>query len=126
MHELGIAEAVLNALRVEAARYPKARPASAGLRIGELAGVNAEALRFCFEAIAGSTEFEGLQLEIECCPRRQKCLECGGEFVVREYELQCPHCPSKRSECIGGDELELAFLEVEEYAASRAGTESTQ
>jgi hydrogenase nickel incorporation protein HypA/HybF len=126
MHELGIAEAVLNALRVEAARYPNARPARAGLRIGQLAGVNAEALQFCFEAIARSTEFECFQLEIESCPRRQRCLECGGEFVVHDYELECPRCPSRRSECVGGDELELAFLEVEEYAASGAGPESTQ
>jgi hydrogenase nickel incorporation protein HypA/HybF len=126
MHELGIAEAVLNAIRTEAARYPNTRPAKAGVRIGELSGVNAEALQFCFEVIARSTEFESLKLEIEFCPRRQRCLECGGKFEVQDYELQCPRCASKASECIGGDELELVFLEVEEHAASGIEPESTQ
>jgi len=126
MHELGIAEAVLNAIRTEAARYPNTRVSKVGLRIGELAGLDAEAFWFCFEAIVRETEFETLQLEIEFCPRRQRCLGCGDEFVVREYDLRCPRCANKRSECIGGDELELAFLEVEEHATSGIGAESTQ
>jgi hydrogenase nickel incorporation protein HypA/HybF len=126
MHELGIAEAVLNVIRTEAARFPDARPAKAGLRIGELAAVDGEALRFCFEAIVRATEFESVQLEIERCPRRQKCLECRSEFVVQEYKLQCPKCGSEHNECVGGDELELVFLEVEEHAASGVSAESSK
>ncbi len=126
MHELGIAEAVLDAIRTEAAHYPDARLCKVGLRIGELAGLDAEAFRFCFEAMVRETDFETLQLEIEFCPRRQRCLRCGKEFVVREYNMQCPRCFDNRGECIGGDELELAFLEIEEHAAIGIGTESTQ
>ena len=55
MHELGIAESVLNAIRMEAARFPEASATRAGLKIGELSGVNAEALRFCFDAIVLGT-----------------------------------------------------------------------
>ena len=39
MHELGIAEATLDAVRKEAARHPGARVTRVGMRIGELAGI---------------------------------------------------------------------------------------
>jgi hydrogenase nickel incorporation protein HypA/HybF len=118
MHELGIAEATLDAVRKEAARYPNTQVARVGLRIGELAGVDPSAFRFCFEAIVQGTEFERLLLEIEYCPRKQRCLDCGREFAVQNYSLQCPNCNGLNSDCIGGDELDLTFVEVEEYAAS--------
>lgn len=118
MHELGIVEATLAAIKKEAARYPNTRATRAGLRIGELAGVDVSAMRFAFDAVVPGTEFEGLSLEIEYCPRMQSCLDCGREFVVHDYDLQCPSCHGFRSNCIGGEELDLAFVEVEEYAAS--------
>jgi len=37
MHEMGIANSVLEAVRTEAARYPGAQPRKVALRIGELA-----------------------------------------------------------------------------------------
>jgi hydrogenase nickel incorporation protein HypA/HybF len=126
MHELGIAEAVLTAVRAEGARFPDARPIRVGLKIGELAGIDEDALRFCFEAIVKGTDLESLRLEVEHCPRRHKCLQCGHEFVVREYEYQCPQCAGDRSECISGAELDLAFVEVEEHATSGVGAESPE
>ena len=125
MHELGIAEAVLDAIRTDAARHADVRVRKARVRIGELAGVDADALRFCFGAIIRETEFELLALEIEHCPRRQHCSDCRREFVVKDYDLRCPQCGSERGECIGGDELELAYLEVEEHATSGIGAESS-
>jgi hydrogenase nickel incorporation protein HypA/HybF len=118
MHELGIVEATLAAIAKEAARYPNTRPVRAGLRIGELSGVDESALRFAFDAVVPGTEFEGLSLEIEYCPRTQSCLDCGREFIVNDYDLQCPDCQGFQSKCIAGEELDLAFVEVEEYAAS--------
>jgi hydrogenase nickel incorporation protein HypA/HybF len=118
MHELGIAEAVLTAIQNEGARFPDSRIIRVGLRIGELAGVDAEALRFAFEAVVLGSEFEPLRLEIEFCPRRQQCRGCGQDFVVHDYNLRCPNCHGFENDCIGGDELDLAFVEVEEYAAS--------
>ena len=118
MHELGIAEATIDAVRKEAARYPNTRVARVGLRIGELAGIDPAALRFAFEAIVQGTEFETLYLEIESCPQKRRCMDCGLDFVVRDYDLRCPDCHGLHGDCIGGDELDLVFVEVEEYAAS--------
>jgi len=125
MHEMGIANSVIEAVRKEAARHPGTQPCKVGVRIGELAANDQDALRFCFEAIARETDLESLQLDVEVCPRRHRCSACRREFVVHDYDFRCPQCASLATECISGDELELAYLEVEEYGACPAGEKSS-
>jgi hydrogenase nickel incorporation protein HypA/HybF len=91
-----------------------------------MAAIDQDALRFCFEAITRETDLEALQLEIEVCPLQCCCRRCGCEFVVQDYLFRCPDCASLETECIGGDELELAYMEVEEHGTSTVGTQSTQ
>jgi hydrogenase nickel incorporation protein HypA/HybF len=126
MHELGIANSVLNAVRAEMRRYPGKYPCKVGVRIGEMAAIDQESLRFCFEAIVQDTDMKSLQLAIEVCPRRHRCQACGHEFIVRNYDSHCSQCASLETKCISGDELELAYLEVEENGPSAVGTKSTE
>src|SRR6185369_17399483 len=118
MHELGIAEETLKAIEKEAARYPNSKVIRAGLRIGELSGVDASALQFAFEAILQGTSRKDMKIEIESMPRKQRCMTCMCEFVVHDYDVKCPKCHGTETICIGGEELDLAFVEVEEYATS--------
>lgn len=120
MHEMGIANSILDAVRKETARYPGSQPRKVGVKLGELTAVDPEALRFCFEVLAKETELEGLAIDIEICPRLHLCQNCSAEFPVRDYEFQCPHCGSLNSKCISGDELELAYLEIDEHEPSPA------
>ncbi|MGE5204176.1 MAG: hydrogenase maturation nickel metallochaperone HypA [Chlamydiota bacterium] len=120
MHELGIATSVLQAARQEALRHPGSRLRKVKLRLGELSGVNAEALSFCFEVLTREGNREPLELEIESCPRRQRCPACEQTFTVRDYDLTCPTCGAAETEFAGGDELELASLEMEDYEPSAA------
>ncbi len=126
MHEMGIATSVLEAVRVEAARHPGSYASRVGVRIGEPAAVDPLALEFCFDALTRETDLESLHLEIEICPRRHRCLDCGSEFGVKDYDFECPRCGSLRSTCLSGDELELAYLEVEENGTGTAGKESSK
>jgi hydrogenase nickel incorporation protein HypA/HybF len=115
MHEMGMAYSVINTVRAEAARSHGPRPRKVGLRIGKLAAVDPEALRFCFEALTRGTDLESVELEIEIRPRRHHCRGCGTEFEVKDYDFACPQCRGSDSECISGDELEVAYLEVEDH-----------
>jgi len=126
MHEMGIANSVLEAVRTEMGLHPGTSPRKVAVRIGEIAAIDQDALRFCFEAITRETDLESLELVIEVCPRQHRCQTCGRDFVVRDYDSRCPQCASLDTTCIGGDELELAYLEVEEYGTSTVGAESTQ
>jgi len=120
MHELGIAQSVIDAVQIEAARHPGAKPSKVAVRIGELSAIDPEALRFSFDALIRESELEGLELEIEVCPRRHRCDDCGTEFDVKDFVFACPHCDGTRNQCISGEELELAYLELEEHEPSTA------
>lgn len=64
MHEMGIANSILDAADAEAALYPGHRTAKVGIVIGEYAGVDTESLRFCFEVL-GKERQPSVDLEIE-------------------------------------------------------------
>jgi len=126
MHEMGIANSVLQAVRTEMGLHPGTYPCKVGVRIGEMSAIDQDALRFCFEAMVHETDLETLELGIEVCPRRHRCQACAREFVVRNYDSRGPQCASLEPTCIREVELELAYLEVEEYGTSTAGAKSTQ
>ena len=114
MHELSIANSILEAVRKERERLDGARITKVGVRVGELAGVDPEALSFGFEVLVKDSGLEPLALDIEPVPRRHECSHCRHVFPVVDYQLDCPACGSTETRCIAGDELDLAYLEVEE------------
>ena len=114
MHEIGIADSILQAVHA-AQRYSSGRPVKVGVRIGELAAVEPDALQFCFNALVHDTDLASLRLEIEFCPRSHFCHACRSEFPVSAYDLRCPFCGQESTEFKSGDQLELAYLEIEEY-----------
>ena len=114
MHEIGIASSVLDIVRDELQERPGSRALKIGLRIGALSGIDPEALRFAVEALIQGTDMQSLGLDMEFCPRRQKCSCCAHEFVVEDFALACPECGDTKTTCIGGEEMEIAFLELEQ------------
>jgi len=121
MHEMGIANSVLDAVLVETRRFPDGHIYKVGVRIGELAGVNADAMSFCFEALVRGTELEPLVLEIEYCPCSYQCRSCGHSYAGLREDFACPECGMPELQFVGGDELEIAYLEVENGSRT-AGT----
>ena len=124
MHELGIATSILQAARQEALRHPGAHLRRVKVRVGELSGVNPDALSFGFEALVRDSKLEPLELEIESCPRQQRCPACALTFTVAEYDLRCPQCGTEDTAFAGGDELELASLEMEDHEQGAAAAQS--
>ena len=117
MHELSIAMSVLEASQRELTRYHGAELRKIRLRIGELAAVDPEALRFSFEAITRETAWACVELELDCVPRTNQCLDCTEQFTVKNGGFTCPKCGSQRTSFLRGDELEIASIELEEMEA---------
>lgn len=120
MHEMGIANSILHAVKTEIAKRPGSEAIEVGVRIGELAALDPESLQFCFDALKEDAGLPHLELTIQLCPRRHHCESCNTDFDVIHYDLHCPHCGKETILCVGGDELELAYLEVEEHEPSTA------
>jgi hydrogenase nickel incorporation protein HypA/HybF len=65
MHEMGIANSILDAVQREASLRPGMRVAKVVVRLGAFAGVDTESLRFCFDALVLDTALAPLELGIE-------------------------------------------------------------
>jgi len=113
MHEMSIAQSLLDIILQEGETHHVRRVVSVALKVGELSSVVPESLRFCFELIAQGTIVEGAELQIERVPVTSRCEDCGAKFSVEQLAFICPSCGSRRVEVLSGRELNIQSLEVE-------------
>ena len=106
MHELGITQGVVDAVTERTGDAPVA---GVRLRVGRLAGVVPDAMRFCFELVTAGTPLEGAELEIEEPEGRGRCRTCGAEFPLPDLVLLCD-CGSADVEILAGRELAIASV----------------
>lgn len=113
MHEMSIAEGIVDiALQTLAANNGTIIHAIQ-LRLGVMSGVEPEALQFCFAAVTKHTAAAEAVLQIEMIPLRGKCLDCDCEFSVADYVFKCPHCESLAIQTITGRELQVASIDMD-------------
>ena len=125
MHEMGIANSILEAVAREM-RAPSGRASyKVGVRIGELAAVDAESLRFCFEALGSRHGARRVAAGDRTLSAPCIAAVTAADFVVRTTTLHVRTARYVGDECISGDELELAYVEVEENEPSAVGTKSS-
>jgi hydrogenase nickel incorporation protein HypA/HybF len=111
MHELSIATGVVET----ALRHAEGRRVTAvGVRVGRLRQVVPESLRFCFTIVARETACEGADLQLTELDTWLECRECRRTWSPRAPSFRCPDCGSARVTVIGGEELLVDYIEVEE------------
>jgi hydrogenase nickel incorporation protein HypA/HybF len=126
MHELSLAESILNAVRKTLEASPGVHPVRVGVKIGALAAVDVEALRFCFEIAVKGTELRKLKLDARIIPGEVRCLACGHSMRVESTVLDCSRCGSVQTVMSGSDELDIDYLEVERDGNDHAEAEGTE
>lgn len=114
MHELSIATAVVDRAADIAAEHQAVSVEMVRLRVGQLAGVVAAALRFSFGLAAEGTVVARAELVIEDVPALARCGACDGLFPVGSPpSLCCPHCDRGAEVLVSGRELELVEVRLE-------------
>lgn len=108
MHELSIAESVLDIIK----KQVKDRVTAVRLRIGELSGVVPEALEFSFQSASMGTLAEGAALVIERVPLTARCGDCDEVFKINDYCFACAKCGGGNFKLITGRELQIEEIEV--------------
>ncbi len=112
MHEMAIAEGIFDIAKGHAAREKSARITKIGLLIGEMAGVEEDALRFCFSSLVRGTLAEEAELSIVRVPLVGRCGTCGHEQPIENYNFICPKCGGGLG-VISGRELRVEYLEMD-------------
>ncbi len=114
MHELAIANSIMNTVLAEAERRNVNSVTAVGLRIGALTDVVPDALQFGFSALTVGTPLEGTRLEIESIPVAGLCDECHRKFDVNGLVFICPECGSQDISVERGQELDIAYIQVDD------------
>jgi hydrogenase nickel incorporation protein HypA/HybF len=115
MHELSIAENLLQLLEEQAVVKRFHKVAKVTLRIGRLSHVSVDALVFCFDAVTLGTVAEGATLEVLHEAGMALCPACGKEAPAAEIMDECPFCGAVGRRITGGRDITLAGLEVRDY-----------
>ena len=114
MHELSIAQSIVEAISTKATECQATRVKIVRLRIGEAVGIMVDSLTFCFEMLTDlDPMLRGAQLSIDSAPHRARCNNCEQEYPIVNFVMQCPHCKEWSSEIISGTEFQIIDMEID-------------
>ena len=113
MHELSIAQDMLDIAIRTAEAQGAARVLALNARIGEWSTVEPDALQFGFEVLRAGTIANAAELRIERVPIACTCKDCGSAVTPEEGILICMSCGSRNLSLDAGREIALESIEVE-------------
>ena len=113
MHEMGIA---LQIIEIATDSIPAdagdVRVEKINLKIGKLAAVVPDSLRFCFNVAIKDTPIEGAELVIQELPVMARCKDCATEWTINSPAFTCENCNSGSLEILSGRELDIESIEI--------------
>lgn len=116
MHEMGIVQSIMDIMEQQAKMHRATKIVSVALEFGALTAVQPDAVRFAFEVLSNGGMAEGARLDITIIPIKVRCLECGKEIIMENYQPFCPACTSAAIQIIEGrDEMRIVSLEIDGF-----------
>lgn len=112
MHEMSIAQGILDIALDYAERNNAHEISAISILLGEMSGVETEALSFCFETLIQGTIAQGAQLRLNRVPLMGQCCSCGVKQHIEHYNFVCPIC-GEPMEIISGRELQVEYIDME-------------
>ena len=113
MHELSIAESLIQVASEYARENAAERIVSVTIRVGALSCVHQSALEFSFEVVAQGTMLEGARLHYVEVPVSVYCGTCELESPLPGIQdLRCPNCGVACGDLRSGRELDIESIEI--------------
>ena len=120
MHEVAVAQQMLEAVLSAAGAHGATRVRVARLRLGTLACVDPQTLSFAFEVACRGTLAQGCLLEVQRVALRVRCRGCGAEGERGDPLEPCGACGTAGGEVLAGREIRLTTLDVDGPGEARA------
>jgi hydrogenase nickel incorporation protein HypA/HybF len=119
VHELSIASRVVELASEQCRDAGAARAVAVTLRIGRLACVHDDALRFSFEIVREGTPLAEAELRIVHVPVTIWCAACAREVELPGIQrFACPACGTPSGDVRAGRELDLESIELADEPAA--------
>ena len=112
MHELYLAESILNIVQEYATQQHFSKVNSISLSFGRLSCIESKSLQFAFEVQAKNTSAENASLNFQILSAVIHCFSCEKDLEVETYSGICPKCGGEEIILTGGTE-ELRILEMD-------------
>jgi hydrogenase nickel incorporation protein HypA/HybF len=113
MHELSIAISIVELAEEEAKKADATSISKIEVEVGTMAGIDADALLFAWDAAIQGTMAGQAELLIHSIEAEARCLGCGKDFPAENFFVQCPDCGSYRYQITKGKELRISSLMVD-------------
>ena len=113
MHELSIALSIVELAAKEAHKENAKEVKEIELEIGEMAGIDTEALLFSLRIAIKHSLLENAKIKLHLISPIAYCSKCRIEFVPQNRFEPCPFCHSYGIELRQGKELRLKSLLIE-------------
>lgn len=114
MHELGIAQNIIEIVQDQTRNFPDKKVKNVFVKIGKLTNVLNDSLLFGYDALIQSTPLTGSKLTIETVPAKIRCESCGRESVIDGLTFCCDQCKSTSVKLVNGMELTVSEIEIED------------
>ncbi|MDX2413818.1 MAG: hydrogenase maturation nickel metallochaperone HypA [Bacteroidales bacterium] len=113
MHEMTIAQSIIDIVQKEASVSENAKVKELELEIGVLAGIEYEALEFALKVIAPGSIIEGAHIVIDKPGGLAVCNDCNKDFDTESPINLCPKCGSYSCSILKGKELRVSSILIE-------------
>ena len=112
MHELSIAESILEMVEQEALHNHFTKVKTITLTIGAVAGVEIELLNTYLPLVFDKTLAAEAHVIIEPAPAEAICNSCNEQSKLQSLHEMCPHCQAFQWQWISGREIKIKDLLV--------------
>jgi hydrogenase nickel incorporation protein HypA/HybF len=107
MHEMALAESMIELVEATARRSGATRVTEVRLELGALSHVERDALEFCFDAVTHGGLADGARLAIIAVPGVAWCMPCGESVALAQRGEPCPRCGGYQLQVTAGDEMRV-------------------
>jgi hydrogenase nickel incorporation protein HypA/HybF len=112
MHEMSIVLGIVKIAENEAIKAGVKAFAAIDLEIGNLSGVEWEALEFAWKPAVEGSVLEKAEKRIHKIQAKAKCVDCDNLFEVNYIHDNCPKCGSFLKIILQGKELRVKSLDT--------------
>lgn len=120
MHELSMAQGIINAVLDTANENNATEVNEVTVEVGRLAMINPEQLQFILGVLVENTIMEDAEIKFEEIPAEIQCYDCefNGDAVLDDKDhyaplVKCPKCDSLNVETLNGKDIVVKNIVIE-------------